>query len=317
MKVIEDKKTSKSLCNKLTRRIQKRILAQAIFGHIFADSDFITLSPNRSSGYMFDAMITRFENIGKAIFESLDGQSLQNCREASRFWSEYLEKNKIPWINMIQSVVKISNKDYPQSALKWKKLFRKTKVSDVKLFAIILQKEKSQIDFKKKSILHLAAMFKKVDFEVFKNIYDAEENKTPRDLNGDTPIHIAARYGNLDVFKWLWICPNTDGNAKNFRMNSPLHIAAESGQFNICKFMAKQMKKKPRIAQDWPLFRNFDDETPLTLAKRNYHKKIIKLFYAGEPQNDEEKWIIYLFNKIRPYKEDSWDGFLQTRSFGN
>lgn len=310
-------KKEKSLCHKLTKKIQKRILVQAMFGHIFTDGELITI-PNSSSEYMIDTLIIRFPEIGKKIFESLDDKSLKNCREASRFWNEYLEKNHIPWIGMIQNIVKVCNKDYSKCPLKWKKMFRKTKVGDIKQFAILLQNEKLKTDFKKKSLLHLAAMFKQVDFNVFKNLYDAEENRSPRDLNGDTPIHIAARNGNLDIFKWLWICPDTDGNAKNFRLNTPLHIAAASGHFNICKFMAKEMERDPRIALDWPLFRNVNDETPLTLAKKYDHTKIVKLFY-GEKRNGEEDdpWIVYLFNKTRPSKEDAENRFLHTRLFGN
>ena len=304
MKVIKKQESKKSsLSYKLTRRIKKRILVQSIFGHIFSGSelgDFIKICPNRSSGYMIDVMITRFPEIGKEIFESLDGASLQNCREASRYWNDYLEENKIPWITMIQNFVKYSNKDYSQCPLKWKKMFEKTKAANVKLFGIVLQKEKLRIDqekygFVKKSPLHLAAMFKMVDLEVFKHLYEAEENKSPRDLYGDTPLYLAAKKGNMQVFEWLWNRPDTNKNAKNFRINTPLHLAAAGGQFEICKFIVKEMKKawkKDNNLENWPIFRNMDDETPLNIAKRCHHKEIVEELSKG--------WIIFLFRRSRP-----------------
>jgi hypothetical protein len=300
MNVVKKENPEKSLCQTLTRKIKKRILVQAIFGHIF-DEDFYTIPS--SSEYMVDIFFTRFPEIGKQIFELLDNESLQKCRESSRHWNEFLDLYKMPWVNVIQKVAKYSNKDCSLSPKKWEKMFRKTEVEDVKHFAITLQKEKlksNQADlFKKKSLLHLAAMFKTVPLIVFKNLYKAEENRSPLDLHGDTPLHVAARNGNFDVFKWLFTRPDQDGNAFNFRMNTPLHLAAASGHLKICKFMVEEMKRGPKNPLNWPLFRNFDDETPLTLAKKNEHKAIVKLFYG-----EKDAWIIYIFCKTRPSKKD-------------
>ena len=290
-------KKEKSLCHKLTRRIRKRILVQAMFGHIFNDGELITI-PKSSSEYLIDTLITRFPAIGKQIFESLDNKSLQNCRQASRYWNAYMNEYHIPWIGLIQKIVKQSNPEYPESPLKWKKIFENTNVDSIKKFAIILQNEKNSNHgafVKKRSPLHFAAIHKILPIEVFENIYVAEENKSPKDMAGNTPLHLAAINGNMEVFQLLRNHPDTDIHSQNFRINTPLHLAAAGGQFEICKFIVKRMEKawkKDKNPDKFPIFRNMDDDTPLSIAKRLYHPEIVKLLSKG--------WIVYLFCKRRP-----------------
>ena len=289
----------KSLCHKLTRRIKKRILVQAMFGHIFNDGELITI-PKSSSEYMIDTLITRFPAIGKEIFDNLDNKSIQNCREASRYWYAYMNEYHIPWIGIIQKIVKQSNKDYSDCPLKWRKMFENTNVDSVKTFAIIIQKEKnSNHDYgafsKKRTPLHFAAMHKMVPFDVFENIFVAEENKNPKDIDGNTPLHLAAKNGNMQVFEYLWNHPETEKNSQNFRINTPLHLAVAGGQFEICKFIVERMEEaweKDKNPDNFPIFRNMDDETPLIIAKRLYHPEIVKILSDG--------WIVWLFRKRRP-----------------
>ena len=79
---------------------------------------------------------------------------------------------------------------------------------------------------------HLATMFSQIfDLETIENILEMETVKNPKDIEGNTPLHVAARKGNLEVF--LLIKEKVeDINPKNGHGNTPLHRAALSDR--IC-----------------------------------------------------------------------------------
>ncbi|WP_261983855.1 ankyrin repeat domain-containing protein [Wolbachia pipientis] len=57
-----------------------------------------------------------------------------------------------------------------------------------------------------------------------------------KDNHGQTPLHIAARSGSLNIVKYL-INKSADINAKDKYDNTPLHLAADTGEFDIVKYL--------------------------------------------------------------------------------
>ena len=55
-------------------------------------------------------MLTRLPHIGEEIFNSLDNPSLLKCKEVSKTWYDFIDDQKFPWVRMIKTYVKESNK---------------------------------------------------------------------------------------------------------------------------------------------------------------------------------------------------------------
>ena len=187
-------------------------------------------------------MLTRLPHIGAKIFDSLDNLSLLKCKEVSRTWYDFMDDQKFPWVRMIKTYIKESNKMYTECPKHWHKLFRKIKTLHVKKFACEIQKDialKIRLDCTSTSHvgkgltpLHFAIMFSNdIDYETIKNIFEAEIVKNPRDKDGDTPLHIAAGESNLKVFQLIKEKVD-DINPKNNYEDTPLHKAASSDRIS-------------------------------------------------------------------------------------
>ena len=80
----------------------------------------------------------------------------------------------------------------------------------------------SPVDAEGETILHEAAKYGQI--EILKNIYEKQNQLEVRDQNGHTPLHKAVRYGHEDVVKYL-ISKGADPNAKTSEGSTSLHLA--------------------------------------------------------------------------------------------
>jgi len=105
----------------------------------------------------------------------------------------------------------------------------------------------------------------------------SRKDKNPENDNGFTPLHEAAKNGNLDI------CQLILKNIKEFNPSNKstgvtaLHVAAENGHFDICQLIIKNIVDK-NPADD-------NGFTPLHLAAQNGHSEI----YGLMVQNAIEK----------------------------
>ena len=58
------------------------------------------------------------------------------------------------------------------------------------------------------------------------------ENKNPADDIGNTPLHLAAKYGCLEIVKYI-ADHLEDKNPADHWANTPLHLAARKGNLKI------------------------------------------------------------------------------------
>ena len=68
-----------------------------------------------------------------------------------------------------------------------------------------------------------------------------------RDMNRNTPLHLAAQTGHKDIVKFLTVeihCSSTNRDANSV---TALHIAATSGHLNIVKFVISDQNCDPDI----------------------------------------------------------------------
>ena len=106
-------------------------------------------------------IIQKFPLISKQIFEKLESKSLGKCRIVGRSWLSFIEKEKFPWIQMVERHV-----NYPERFLN-----KSLKISDlqaVKMMAITARQYRNSYPpcndkyVGGQSSLHFAVMSKQV-----------------------------------------------------------------------------------------------------------------------------------------------------------
>ena len=74
-----------------------------------------------------EEILTRFPHLGEQIFDQLNGEDLQKCREIEESWNIFIDRQKFPWIRAIQKHLKL-DKD-------WKKVVQTSDVEIVRNLA--------------------------------------------------------------------------------------------------------------------------------------------------------------------------------------
>ena len=151
--------------------------------------------------------------------------------------------------------MKESNHAYTECQKHWQKLFYRSNTEQVIKLANEIQKHCETFKGLKSlshvgkglTPLHVATMFyKTINLEIIENILEVETIKNPKDTEGNTPLHHAARKGNFEAF--LLIKEKVDGiNPKNEHGNTPLHRAALSeidGAKKIVELIQKNVIEK-------------------------------------------------------------------------
>jgi ankyrin repeat protein len=103
-----------------------------------------------------------------------------------------------------------------------------------------------------------------------------------RDLDGNTPLHLAASEGKIDVVKFLVERWSEGVREKSELQATPLHLAAGVGAIDVVKFLVEQ----------WPEGMREKDNcfnTPLHLAALGGFTEVVKLLVDGWPEPVREK----------------------------
>ena len=260
-----------------------------------SEAVILTRSKRRSLTYkkiQID-MLMRLPHIGKQIFDSVDNSSLLKCKETSRSWYDFIDEQKFSWVRIIQKYVKESNKNYTECPKHWCKLFRKSSVKQVKYFASEIHEDVSYArkhgftylshEGKDLTPLHFAVMY---DSDIIKGIVkgflEVEKDKNPRDKDGNTPLHTAARNGNLDVTQ-LIIETIEDKNPKNNHGETPLHKASFDGNIKIVELILKSISDKNPVNQFM--------QTPLHNAALTGRLDIFKLIFNSVGKKNPKDFI--------------------------
>ena len=147
-------------------------------------------------------------------------------------------------------------------------------------FQMILERanNKNPKDLEGKTPLHAAANWG--NYDAFESIFEIIDDKNPKDSEGDTPLHIAAMEGHLQICK-LIITNVSDKNPKNNLKITPLHDAAERNQHEVCKLITKNIKDIHE--------KNHDGKTPYDMAKEKGNHDIMELLgYPFERINNAD-----------------------------
>ena len=132
------------------------------------------------------------------------------------------------------------------------------------------------------SILHAAA--KNGNIELIKEILEVTEDKCPRNVRGQTPMHLAVEAGYIDVLQLFHKSVKEHRNPSDNAGVNLLHISAEKGHLDIFKYLFKleqsKTKKNPQDA---------NGITPLHLAAENGHIDIVTMILDSNVQDKSPK----------------------------
>lgn len=157
-----------------------------------------------------------------------------------------------------------------------------------------------KLDFEDKESIVLDSRFGELESlkDIFENMVDPSLIITDNieDENGNTPLHMAACNGHLDVIKYLlqllennalikkdriyeWVA------AKNNSGNTALHWATLTNQLEVIKFLCENWKADPLISNNL-------GQDSIFVSETNQLQEIEKYYlnnYDIEPEEEEEE----------------------------
>ena len=250
-----------------------------------------------------EEVLSRFPHLGEKIFQKLDSKSLIECKEANRTFKNFLKVEKSSYFRVIQWYTNCS-----ESLMR--KIVKKSGAAIIivsilrEIFGNFARRTKQNSKYLQNWVntpLHLAAdrsqlgafqlIIEKIDIKNPINIISDEMHLTYTrrgklyhfGWNGTTPLHLAAKNGNLSICKLIIekvLDKNPTGEKKingnvQSRMGqwTPLHLAAYNGHFSVCELIINHISEKnPGDQFGW---------TPLHSAAQNGHLRVCKLILSN------------------------------------
>ena len=238
-----------------------------------------------------ETICNRFPHLAGRIFDQVDDQSLNNCKEISGEVLEYLENERFFWIRIIK---KYSGKlkDFPEL---WKPVIDRTPTETVKEIGIAvseffqsrhLYSDKIQ-DFsghsdnwrlnlrqgRQWSLFAISANHG--DLALLQFIVKKIKLKNVRKTERTNALFLAACKGHHEVYDFVMgkLRDKNPGNMSRLNEDgmTPLHYAAKNGHFRVCKLIIENTSNKN------PSSGKPNDITPLLWAAFNGHVKICQL----------------------------------------
>ncbi|WP_349968545.1 ankyrin repeat domain-containing protein [Wolbachia endosymbiont of Armadillidium arcangelii] len=80
-----------------------------------------------------------------------------------------------------------------------------------------------------------------------KYLGDKRESLCTKDKSDKTPLHYAAKSGNLELVKYLVEEKGADVNARDMSNKTPIRYAAESGNLDLVKYFAGNVQRSIRV----------------------------------------------------------------------
>ena len=198
-----------------------------------------------------ETICKRFPHLAQRIFDQVDDQSLNNCKEISREVLGFLDNERFFWIRIIKKPrgpnMQIRLKDFPKS---WKPVIEKTSVEKVKQIAIAVSRffhehhlYSNYMHFdnctSKYSLIVITAHHG--DLALLQFIVNKIKLKNFRKTDKMSALHMVASKGHVDIYNLLTSKLRDKNPRKTSLLNrkgqTPLHQAAENGHFAICKLI--------------------------------------------------------------------------------
>ena len=82
-----------------------------------------------------ERILIRFPVVSQTMFEHLDDKNLAKCREVSKFWRSFLDKNSLLWQRKIQRLT-VNRNEFKHF---WKLVTEKVSIDTLKKLAIVVE----------------------------------------------------------------------------------------------------------------------------------------------------------------------------------
>ena len=160
------------------------------------------------------------------------------------------------------------------SCLRWfdpmnKTSYNETKQSEDNSWLNIIEEHVGKIEKLPESWKKVVNSPQKGKVKEFANIVDKFYKSSPSSCKQQwTPFHIAAEFGNLDLYQFI---TEKSENKNEARIDgvTPLHLAAEFGHFSVCEFILQYaINQNPEDNLGW---------TPLHWSAQNGHLEVCKI----------------------------------------
>ena len=222
----------------------------------------------------------RFPHLAKRIFDQVDNQSLNHCKEISREIVEYLDSERFFWIRLLKRYNQ--NHKNPYYNRRWKLVIDKTPVKRVKQIAIAVSRffrvrhlYSSHFGSYHKRWSLLAISAHHGDLGLLQFIVDKIKLKNFRQTERNNALFLAASEGHLDIYDFLTRKLRDKNPGKISLLNrlgrTPLHWAAINGHIEVCKLILEGTSNKN------PAEIKHLRQTPLHYAAYRGHLEICKL----------------------------------------
>ena len=265
-----------------------------------------------------EKLCERFPHLAGCIFDQVDDEILNKCKEISREVLEYLEKERFFWIRIIKKY-RGSLKDFPKS---WKPVIDKSPVEKVKQIAIAVSQffqcyhlyyniryhheQKLRGQKLKWSLITISANhgdLALVQFVVnkikLKNIKQTERQIALFVVAGKECKGCEKHKGHYDIYDFLTSKLRDKNPGKMSPLNkegrTPLHYAANIGNFGLCKLIIEGTPNKN------PASVNASSNTPLHHAAQKGHLKVCKLIMDNITDKNPFNSVRHAYSSETPY----------------
>ena len=220
----------------------------------------------------------RFPHLAKGVFDQVDEQSLNICKEISGDVLEYLDNERFFWIRMIKKYQR-RLKDFPKL---WKLVIDKTPVEKVKQIAIAVSRffqvrhlYSNQLFLRRRQWSLIAISAHHGDLHLLQFIVNKIKLKNIRKSERINALFLAASKGHSHIYDFLTRKLRDKNPGKPSLLNrwgrTPLHWAANNGHVGVCKLIIDcTSNKNPVEIKD-------DRNTPLHYAAYYGHLEVCKL----------------------------------------
>ena len=179
----------------------------------------------------------QYPHISEAIFEKLDNKTLANCIQVGEEWNNLRRDSPNAAMILLKRRMQYLIELHTNFDTEWKNVIYAMSTTHVfALYDEIFGHFRGKLNNFQPNVtpLHWAASFG--NLSVYRVFFELVHDKNPQDNEGYKPIHVAATDGNLKIIKEM-VRNLQDINPSTNNGNTVLDIAVSEGHLNVVEYI--------------------------------------------------------------------------------